>query len=243
MKTHHQILYTGATIIFCLWLFSATSLDFIVQDYFYQHLAHHWLWSAHEPVKHFLLYNFIKDLLALFALVLLIVLIADRQGKLNPRLRSGMLIVLLSLLLAPATVLFLKWNTDVACPRALVEFGGSLPYHTLLNHLTTAFHYPELQRCFPAGHASGGFALMSLVFLFETPRSRRIAMVFALTVGWTMGFYKMAIGDHFLSHTVVSMLVDWLVINLIALACYQWLRRRNNASAAPAIFRRAPGTN
>jgi membrane-associated PAP2 superfamily phosphatase len=33
-----------------------------------------------------------------------------------------------------------------------------------------------------------------------------------------MGAYKMAIGDHFLSHTVVSMLLAWLIINLIVIA-------------------------
>lgn len=243
MRSRHQILCTSAAILFSLWLFSITRLDFLVQEVLYQNLTHHWLWSGHEPIKHFLFYNFIKDLLALFALVLLIVLVGDRQHKLNPQRRTGMLIVLLSLLLAPATVLLLKWNTDVACPRALVDFGGSLPYHSLINHLTSAIHYPQLQRCFPAGHASGGFALMSLVFLFDSPRGRRMAMAFALAIGWTMGFYKMAIGDHFLSHTVIAMLVDWLIINLIALCCYQWLSYRNNTRAAPSIFHPPSGIN
>ena len=30
--------------------------------------------------------------------------------------------------------------------------------------------------------------------------------------GWSTGTYKILIGDHFLSHTVVTMLLAWLII-------------------------------
>jgi membrane-associated PAP2 superfamily phosphatase len=37
-------------------------------------------------------------------------------------------------------------------------------------------------------------------------------LVSALTIGWGTGGYKMLIGDHFLSHTIVTMLIAWLLI-------------------------------
>jgi membrane-associated PAP2 superfamily phosphatase len=72
------------------------------------------------------------------------------------------------------------------------------------------------QRCFPAAHASGGFALLSLYFLFKKRRNRRLALGFALTLGWLMGGYKMVVGDHFISHTLITMELAWLLINFVA---------------------------
>ena len=70
-------------------------------------------------------------------------------------------------------------------------------------------------KCWPAGHASGGFALLSLFFLFKTEKNRKKSIVFALIVGWSMGLYKMFVGDHFLSHTIITMVLSWLLILLI----------------------------
>jgi membrane-associated PAP2 superfamily phosphatase len=72
------------------------------------------------------------------------------------------------------------------------------------------------QLCFPAAHASGGFALLSLFFLFKTRKNKMLALAAAMTTGWTTGLYKMLIGDHFLSHTIVTMLLAWLIILIIA---------------------------
>ena len=37
-----------------------------------------------------------------------------------------------------------------------------------------------------------------------------------MLIGWSMGTYKMLIGDHFLSHTVITMILAWLLILVIA---------------------------
>jgi membrane-associated PAP2 superfamily phosphatase len=56
---------------------------------------------------------------------------------------------------------------------------------------------------------------MSLFFLFKSRKNRFIALAFGVTVGWAMGLYKMLIGDHFLSHTVITMVLAWLLILII----------------------------
>ncbi|MEJ2373426.1 MAG: phosphatase PAP2 family protein [Sulfurimonas sp.] len=71
-------------------------------------------------------------------------------------------------------------------------------------------------KCWPAGHASGGFALMSFFFLFARKRNQYTALGVALVVGWAMGTYKMIIGDHFFSHTFITMVLSWLIILIIA---------------------------
>jgi membrane-associated PAP2 superfamily phosphatase len=62
---------------------------------------------------------------------------------------------------------------------------------------------------------SGSFALMALFFLFKNPINQRLALGVALIVGWSMGTYKMLLGDHFLSHTIITMLMAWLIILII----------------------------
>ncbi|MGB5920380.1 phosphatase PAP2 family protein, partial [Arcobacter sp.] len=64
--------------------------------------------------------------------------------------------------------------------------------------------------------ASAGFALMSIFFLFKKRKNQIIALSFALFIAWNMALYKMFIGDHFLSHTLISMLLAWLIILIFA---------------------------
>lgn len=59
---------------------------------------------------------------------------------------------------------------------------------------------------------------MSLFFLFRSRKNKIIALVSALAIAWTMGNYKMMVGDHFFSHTLITMLIAWLLILLIAKA-------------------------
>jgi len=37
-------------------------------------------------------------------------------------------------------------------------------------------------------------------------------------IGWSMGTYKMLIGDHFLSHTTITMILAWLLILMIVIS-------------------------
>ncbi len=39
-----------------------------------------------------------------------------------------------------------------------------------------------------------------------------------MATGWTMGGYKMAIGDHFLSHTVTTMILAMLIVDLVVIS-------------------------
>jgi len=70
-------------------------------------------------------------------------------------------------------------------------------------------------RCFPAGHASGGYALFSLAGLATSRRGRWIGVSIGLVVGGAMGGYQMLKGAHYLSHTVVTVFVCWIVFLLL----------------------------
>jgi len=218
MTPLRHVLYALAGLLAVLVYFELTPVDMVLQARLYDTAGGGWWWDRNEPVARFLLYDGIKALYVLFAAALLALLVLFRKRRFVAGNRRGLFIVLLSLVLVPLAANMLKASTNVACPRALSQFGGSLPYVKLLEPYPAGRRPAQRQRCFPAGHASGGFALMSLYYLPGSWRRRRYALLFGLVAGWTTGLYKMVIGDHYLSHTVVSMLMAWLIINAVAAA-------------------------
>lgn len=208
--------YALVSLIVCLLWFELTPSDLWVQHFLYDTAGGHWIWSEKEPISHFVFYDGIKGLLIIFALWLLFALIFSRRWPTIRAHRSGLLIVLLSLAIVPLSVGWLKSETNVTCPKSLVEFGGDIPYVGVFESYPPDSRPAHRQRCFPAGHASGGFALMSLFFLFHSPRRRKAALLVGIGVGWAMGTYKVLIGDHFLSHNVVSMILAWIIISGIS---------------------------
>jgi membrane-associated PAP2 superfamily phosphatase len=103
-----------------------------------------------------------------------------------------------------------------------VDYGGKLPYIGVLESYPEDSQPQKRQRCFPAGHASGGFALLALYYLPKSRRNKNKMLALAMIAGTLMGGYKMMVGHHFLSHTLVSMVICWLVVNIVALLVLPW---------------------
>lgn len=204
-------------LVVTLLVFEITNLDIVVQRLFYQASQHAWLLSSGDKLMRLIFYDGIKAVLILFSLVLFTLIVLSKLPGRWIKLDAGpMIVVLLSMIAVPSLVAELKQTTNMACPRNTVQFGGSV-HHIPLFAAYSDFNRPDnQQKCFPAAHASAGFSLMSLMFLFGTRRKRAFAFAFGCIAGWAMGLYKMAIGDHFLSHTVVSMEIAWIVIVAIA---------------------------
>jgi membrane-associated PAP2 superfamily phosphatase len=104
----------------------------------------------------------------------------------------------------------LKTLTNVDCPWDLQAFGGHFPYVQLF-----AARPDDLRRahCFPAAHASSGYALMALYFV-AYERSRRLALAglsIGLAFGLIFGIAQQARGAHFASHDLWSAFLAWIV--------------------------------
>ncbi len=207
-----QIIFTVIALIVTIIFFELTNLDLLLQNYFYDVQLHRWVVSDDNVLLDLIFYSGIKKVYIVFALSLLISIAFFYKRPLIQHYKEGIIIVLLSLIIVPSTIGLLKANTNVPCPKHLTRYGGHYPHVTVLKSYPADFHQKKKVKCFPAGHASGGFALMALFFLFKTKRNQCIALVSALTIGWGTGGYKMLIGDHFLSHTIVTMLIAWLLI-------------------------------
>jgi len=212
-----NIIFTLSALIISIILFESTNLDIRLEDHFYNFNVHKWILDRNQAVFKFFLYDGIKALFIVFIIIVIGSLAFLRHNSKVKEYKTGLIIVALSTILIPLTVGVLKAKTNTPCPRNITRYHGRYPYVTFLGAYPVTFKQTCKIKCFPAGHASGGFALMSLFFLFKRKRNRIVALTCAVGVGWSTGFYKMLIGDHFLSHTIDSMILAWLVILLITL--------------------------
>ena len=207
-----KIISLLSILLICILIFESTGLDLLIQDTFYNFKSQHWILDKQAPIPRFIFYDGIKKAFILFVIGLLISLLFFRHKSLIIKYKKGVIIVLLSCITIPLFIGFLKATTHIPCPKNIRRYGGHHLYTTLLKRPTIQ---NKTMKCYPAGHASGGFALMSLYFLFFSKRKKRLALISAITLGWIIGFYKMIIGDHFFSHTLVTMIIAWLIILFI----------------------------
>lgn len=115
-----------------------------------------------------------------------------------------------SALLALAAVGIAKNLSSTSCPWDLAEFGGIARY---ASHWAWGLLDGGGGRCFPAGHASAGFAFVGGYFalLRTQPRAARLCLVAALGAGLLLGLAQQARGAHFMSHTLWSGWLCWTV--------------------------------
>lgn len=123
--------------------------------------------------------------------------------------------LLLSLLLSLAGVALLKQLLPMQCPWDLQAFGGSQALTPLFSS------WPADQAtiaCFPAGHASVGFAWLALYFFCKQlyPALARPALYFAVLLGLLLGLAQQLRGAHFFSHDIASAAWCWSMACLVA---------------------------
>jgi membrane-associated PAP2 superfamily phosphatase len=211
-----QIAITIIVLITCFLFFEISHIDISLQDYFFDFQLNRWILDREDKITKLLFYDGIKIIFYIFVLLILIALIFFRNSSVIKEYKQGLIIVCLSTFLVPLSVSILKATTNVPCPKNLEHYGGEYPYVTVLSRYPETFYQAKNIRCYPAGHASGGFALMSLFFLFKLKKNKIIALISTIVIGWSIGSYKMLIGDHFLSHTIITMMLAWLIILNIA---------------------------
>lgn len=107
-----------------------------------------------------------------------------------------------------------KTISNISCPWDFSRYGGTLEYISLIEQLRVR----NGSQCFPAGHASAGFAWVALYFvgLHSNSSWRWPALFFSLFLGVLFGVSQQLRGAHFLSHDLWSFGCCWMV----SLVCY-----------------------
>ena len=108
--------------------------------------------------------------------------------------------VLLCTIIVPTVVGSLKKMTNVCCPNQLAIYEAFYPYAKVFEKYPDNFQPQHKGRCFPGGHVTGAFSLMSLVFVFRRRRQQYVALGGgAIAFGMITGTYQMLRGEHFFS--------------------------------------------
>lgn len=199
-------------------LFEATNLDLRVQDHLYDFTAKAWLVDARARIPRLLFYTGPKTLLFAFGFFLIGVCCASRKWReklVGARFqRRDLLVVIATLITAPSLISISKATTNVFCPCEVRRYGGDNPYEKVCESYPANDRPAKRGRGFPAGHASGGFALLSLAGLARSRKGIRIGIAIGLGVGTIMGVYQMFKGAHYLSHTLITAIFCWIIFLL-----------------------------
>jgi membrane-associated PAP2 superfamily phosphatase len=197
-------------------VFEFTDLDLLVQDRFFDFATGTWMVDATAPLPRALFYNGPKYLIILLGLTVLTLALGPAAWRNRWGLdRRRLWAVFLAIGIVPALIGQMKGSTNVYCPYEIRRYGGDVPYVKVLERHPTNDRPERCGRCFPAGHASGGFALFALAGLFATRRSQLVGLVVGQALGWWMGAYQMLKGAHYLSHTLITMVLAWIGFLLI----------------------------
>lgn len=194
-------------------LFEFTGIDLAVQDRLFDFASGRWLVDARDPLGRLLWYDRPKALIILTALGVLTLFLGPARWRERGRFaRRDLGVALLTLVSVPVLVGLGKDTTNVYCPYEIRRYGGDVPYVKLAERHPDNDRPARRGRGFPAGHASGGFALLGLLWLRRSPAWKRGGLALGLAAGWAMGGYQMLKGAHYLSHTVVTMLLAWILM-------------------------------
>jgi membrane-associated PAP2 superfamily phosphatase len=129
-------------------------------------------------------------------------------GVLRSLTRGERLWLLATMLTSTLLVGGMKHWSLTSCPWDLAEFGG-VAEHVSHWHWGLADGGPG--HCFPAGHASGGFAFVAGAFALwrSRPRAAQAWFAAAIGLGLAMGLGQQWRGAHFMSHTLWSAWLCW----------------------------------
>lgn len=122
--------------------------------------------------------------------------------------RSARLQWLAGMLLGLLLVSAFKHVSQSSCPWDLIEFGGVASY-------TGHWGWPAGDggpgHCFPAGHASAGFAFVGGYFALRrcAPRHAQACLWASLAAGLVLGLVQQLRGAHFMSHTLWTAWICW----------------------------------
>ena len=203
--------------------------DFWFQDLLYSKQKGIWLYDIHSSWNRNIFYHGAKILLGILGVGGIVLLIKNRKNQKFVPYRKGLSITILTLIICPLFISSLKNWSAIRCPSQIGRYSGPHPYEGLFDLSRYQEASNEWGRCFPAGHASGGLALVALMNFSEEKKKSFLLSMSGATFGWIMGWHQMLRGAHFLSHTLASM---WTALIICYLLEYFWERHFSRKKSA-----------
>ncbi|RUO79903.1 PAP2 family protein [Idiomarina tyrosinivorans] len=127
------------------------------------------------------------------------------------------LLLFVSLLFCFGLVAYLKQITNMDCPWDIVDFGGNRDYYGIFSIKPES---APMGHCYPAGHASIGYAWISLYFYWHRrrPQAAKVGLAIALIAGIVLGIVQQLRGAHFFTDDIttafVCTVISWGIFKL-----------------------------
>lgn len=115
---------------------------------------------------------------------------------------------LLATVVAALAVSLVKRHSLTSCPWSLADFGGAARY---VSHWRWGIEDGGEGHCFPSGHASAAFALLTggYALAAKAGRAARRWTLAVLTAGVLFGLAQWMRGAHYVSHTLWAGWMCW----------------------------------
>lgn len=135
--------------------------------------------------------------------------------------RRDFLYVVFAFSLSTGVIHYLKGHTSVYCPVETTQYAGKIEHREWFQNFDLLKVAGD-GRCWPGGHASGGFTMLALYFIARRYRWRhsKAVMYGALALGFVYGTTRVLQGWHYMSHTFWAGIFVWLSCWLMALLFY-----------------------
>lgn len=148
----------------------------------------------------------------------------------RPRRAQLALTTLAALLLISS----IKLHSHTSCPWELQEFGGVASH---VSHWAWGVRDGGRGGCFPAGHASTGFAFLGGFFAFRRvlPATAWRWLAGAMGAGLILGLAQQVRGAHYMSHTLWTAWLCWTVAALADGAVSRLMARQARHTPAQGL--------
>nr|WP_298411766.1 phosphatase PAP2 family protein [uncultured Halomonas sp.] len=194
--------------------FQYCGVDFAIADWLYRLEGNEWA-LKHQLITEELLHDGGRVVSQTMGAITIAGLIISTVLPSLRIWRRPLAYLVLSVLLSTLSISALKQLVSMDCPWDLARYGGDLPFIGLFE--SRPANLPDTA-CFPAGHASAGYAWLALYFFFAAtlPRWRWLGLSVGLSMGLFFGFAQQLRGAHFLSHDLWTLMICWTISLLLA---------------------------
>jgi len=157
-------------------------------------------------------HHYLKNIIILFYAIIFFLWIASFRFSLLKKQCVNFGYFFFVSMICTITIGIFKAHSAHACPwnMTLPSSQGFIWNFSLING-----------HCFPGGHASSGFALITGYFVYHKkfPKYAYFSLIIGLILGFIMGWTQMMRGAHFLSHNLwtlwIILFINYIVILII----------------------------
>lgn len=211
MTYFHRIIFSILSFIIILALIDYNNIDLKFQSLFFISEKTSWLVDRNDMFLKFIFYKLPKYIIIAYGVSLILWFTKIKISNQDLELQKKLIFLVLALICTPLIVALFKHYSPMYCPNNIDVFGGKRSYLSIFDIFDNTIFFNNYGKCFPAGHASGGFALISLYFVMPNNILKYSSLALSLVLGSIMGLYQIAKGAHYLSDTIATLILAYIV--------------------------------